>query len=70
VHLVPFLIEDGKPTTPVTSMRFTQSLVEAFKAIVAISKERRLSADPSAAFGCTLMPTLHLQTFRFTGHSA
>lgn len=64
-----FLVEDGKLTAPVTTMRFTQSLVDAFKEIVAISKERRLSADPATATGCALMPTLHLKSFRFTGRS-
>lgn len=64
-----FLIEDGKLAAPVTTLRFTQSIVEAFRHVVAISKERRLVADPSAGLGCALMPTVHLKRFQFTGRS-
>jgi len=35
-----FLIEDGKLTTPISTVRFTESLLDAFNAITAISKER------------------------------
>jgi predicted Zn-dependent protease len=64
-----FLIEDGKVTKPVTTMRFTQSLLEAFKTVLGLSKERRLVADPSQELGCAVMPALHLPAFRFTGRS-
>ncbi len=64
-----FLIEDGRLTSPLTTMRFTQSVLEAFSRVVGISKERRLVADPSQDLGCTVMPTLHLATFTFTGRS-
>lgn len=63
------LIEDGKLTTPSTTMRFTQSILDAFRHVLGVSKERRLVADPNTSLGCTLMPTLHLAQFRFTGHS-
>ena len=64
-----FLIEDGKVTAPVTTMRFTQSLLEAFKQVRGVSKDRRLVADPSQELGCALMPTLHLAALKFTGRS-
>src|SRR3989338_8135438 len=64
-----FLVEDGKLAAPVTTLRFTQSIVEAFRHVVDISKERRLVADPSAGLGCALMPTVHLKRFHFTGRS-
>jgi predicted Zn-dependent protease len=64
-----FLIEDGKLVAPVTTMRFTQSVTEAFGHVAAISKERRLVADPSTGLGCALMPTVHLKRFQFTGRS-
>ena len=64
-----FLIEDGKLVAPVTTLRFTQSIVEALRHVAGISKERRLVADPSAGLGCALMPTVHLKRFHFTGRS-
>jgi predicted Zn-dependent protease len=64
-----FLIEGGKPVAPVTTLRFTQSVVEALRHVVGISNERRLVADPSTGLGCALMPTIHLKRFHFTGRS-
>ncbi len=64
-----FLIEGGKLTAPITTMRFTQSLLEAFSHVRGISHERTLIADPSQDLGCALMPTLHLEKFHFTGRS-
>ncbi len=64
-----FLIEDGKLSRPVTTLRFTQSILEAFSRVLGISKERRLIADPSAGLGCALMPAMHLAAFAFTGRS-
>ncbi len=63
------LIEDGKLTRPITTMRFTQSLVEALNHVRGISKERELIADPTQELGCAVMPTVHLAKFRFTGRS-
>lgn len=63
------LIEDGKIKAPIKTMRFTQSLLEAFSHVRGISKERRLIADPTQDEGCAVMPTLHLAKFRFTGRS-
>jgi len=64
-----FLIEDGVPTAPVATMRFTQSLLEAFSRVLGVSRERRLIADPSQELGCAVMPTVRLAGFRFTGSS-
>ena len=64
-----FLIEHGKLAAPVTTLRFTQSLLEAFGRVLGISKERRLTADPSQELGCAVVPALHLATFKFTGRS-
>ena len=63
------LIEDGKLTTPITTLRFTQSLLEAFRHVTGISKERELIADPTQDGGCAVMPTIRLAKFRFTGRS-
>ncbi|MBI4353920.1 MAG: TldD/PmbA family protein [Candidatus Omnitrophica bacterium] len=64
-----WLIEDGVPRRPVTTMRFTQSVLEAFQHVLGVSKERRLVADPAQDAGCAVMPTVHLAKFRFTGRS-
>lgn len=64
-----FLIEHGKLSRPITTMRFTQSLLDAFRHVLGVSRERRLIADPSQELGCAIMPTLHLASFAFTGRS-
>ncbi len=64
-----FLIEKGKLTAPVKTMRFTQSLLEAFRTVRGISASRRCVADPAQELGCAIMPTLHLGAFTFTGRS-
>ncbi|MBI2104001.1 MAG: TldD/PmbA family protein [Candidatus Omnitrophica bacterium] len=64
-----FLIEDGRVTAPVTTLRFTQGLLEAFSRVRGISRERRLVADPGQELGSAVLPTLHLAAFRFTGRS-
>ena len=65
-----FLIKDGKVTAPITTMRFTQSLLEAFRHVIGISKERQLITDPAQEGGSVVVPTLRLERFRFTGRSA
>ena len=51
------------------TLRFTQSLLDAFSRVKGVSRERRLVADPSQELGCALMPALHLAAFNFTGRS-
>lgn len=63
------LIKDGKLSAPISTMRFTQGLLEAFRHVLGISRARRLIADPTQELGCAVMPTLHLAKFRFTGRS-
>ena len=64
-----FLIEHGKIAAPVKTLRFTQSMLDAFSRVAGVSSERRLIADPSQELGCAVMPSLHLKAFRFTGRS-
>lgn len=64
-----FLIEDGVVTKPVRTLRFTQSVLAAFKQVRGVSKERQLVADPSQELGSAVVPTLHLAAFAFTGRS-
>ena len=64
-----FLIERGRLSSPLPNLRFTHSILEAFNHVEAISRERRLVADPSQELGCAVMPAIHLAAFKFTGRS-
>jgi predicted Zn-dependent protease len=61
-----FLIENGRLTKPIRNLRFTQSLLEAFSNVEAISAERRCLA---AYFGAATAPALRITDFHFTGVS-
>jgi len=64
-----FKIENGKIKHAVPNMRFTQSILEAFSKIAAISKERILAGDlPGDELPC-LVPALLIKDFTFTGKS-
>ncbi|MCL2839757.1 MAG: TldD/PmbA family protein [Defluviitaleaceae bacterium] len=54
-----FLIEDGKITKPMATVRFTESMLDAFCNITAISSEREL-------VGGALVPGVKIETFHFT----
>ena len=54
-----FLIEGGKITKPISTVRFTESLENAFNNITAISKERALVNG-------SLMPAVKIENFHFT----
>jgi predicted Zn-dependent protease len=58
-----FLIENGVITKPITTMRFTISLLDAFNAIASISKE---TEKVGGYFGISLIPTVRIEDFRFT----
>lgn len=59
-----FLIEDGEIVAPVKNLRFTESYLEAFDRVVAISQERRLLRG---WYGASLVPAVALKDFTFTG---
>ena len=56
-----FLIEDGHITKPVRNFRFTESALEAFARIEAVSRDRRLVEGP------VLAPAMRVRDFRFSG---
>jgi predicted Zn-dependent protease len=62
-----FLIEDGKLTTPLKNLRFTQSAVEAFDYCAGVSKERKFVGTEE---GASLVPGVLLERFNFTGQTA
>jgi predicted Zn-dependent protease len=64
-----FLVRKGKVAGAVKNLRFTQSILEAFSKVVAVSQERRLVADPGQGFSATVCPALLIKDFTFTGQT-
>ena len=62
-----FLVKRGKIVGAVKNLRFTQSILEAFSRVAALSRQRRLVADPSSDAGSVLAPTMLVRGFTFTG---
>ncbi len=65
-----FLVKRGKVVGAVKNLRFTQSILEAFSHVIALSRERRLVADPSSGLGSCLAPAMLLRGFTFTGKTS
>lgn len=62
-----FLIENGKVTSRLVNLRWTQSMVEAFSNVVAMSKERRATGTWWNMIGGTIAPTMKIRGWNFTG---
>ena len=62
-----FLIENGEIKYGIKNLRFTDSMMRAFKSTVAISKESQLIAAWWSSVGCVSVPTIHLGSFKFSG---
>jgi len=62
-----FLIEDGKLTTPLKNLRFTQSAIEALKGCEGVTAERKFVGTEESA---CLVPGVLLAGFNFTGQTA
>jgi predicted Zn-dependent protease len=61
-----FLIEDGKITSPVRNLRFTQSYLDAMNNVELIGKDSMLS---QAIAGVSRVPALKIRNWNFTGVS-
>ena len=61
-----FLIEDGKITSPVRNLRFTQSYLEAMNHVEAIGRTTMLC---QAIAGVSRVPALKVRGWTFTGVS-
>ena len=61
-----FLIEDGKITSPIKNLRFTQSYLEAMNRVEAIGKDSMLH---QAIAGVSRVPALKIAKWSFTGVS-
>jgi PmbA protein len=62
-----FLIENGKIAYGIKNLRFTDSVMRAFKAAAAISRETQLVNTWWSSIGCISVPTVHLGSFKFSG---
>ncbi len=61
-----FLIEDGKVTSPIRNLRFTQSYLDAMNNVEAIGKQTMLC---QAIAGVSRVPALKIRGWAFTGVS-
>ncbi len=62
-----FLIENGEISSGIKNLRFTDSIMKAWKTTKAVSKERERIASWWSAIGCTTVPTLQIKKFNFSG---
>jgi predicted Zn-dependent protease len=62
-----FYIEDGKIKYPVEDMRFTESILEAFSRVEAISRERQAFPVSWSDVGASVVPALLIKDFNFSG---
>jgi PmbA protein len=62
-----FYIENGEIKYGIKNLRFTDSMMRAFKSTVTISKESQLVPAWWSAIGCISAPTVHLGSFKFSG---
>ena len=62
-----FLIRDGRVAARLPNLRWTQSIVEAYANIEALTSERRAVGAWFNAFGATLAPIMKIRGWHFTG---
>ena len=62
-----FYIEGGEIKYPVDDMRFTDSMLEAFSRVRAISRERQAFPTPWSDVGASIVPALLIEEFNFSG---
>ncbi|MCA9594362.1 MAG: TldD/PmbA family protein [Myxococcales bacterium] len=64
-----FLVEGGKVTTPVVTLRFTDSILEAFARCDGMTQERKLLPNWWSESGSVAAPAVRIRGLRFTGSS-
>ncbi|HVR41006.1 MAG TPA: TldD/PmbA family protein [Thermoanaerobaculia bacterium] len=62
-----FLVRDGEVVARLPNLRWTQSMVEAFSNIEALTAERRIVGTWYNMFGGTLAPVVKVRGWNFTG---
>lgn len=61
-----FYIEDGEIKYPILDMRFTESMLEAFSRVEAISKDRQAFPAQYSDVGASVVPALLIKDFNFS----
>jgi predicted Zn-dependent protease len=62
-----FLIENGKVTRPIKDMRWTQSIMDAFAGVIAMTRETRIQPGDDYDFTSSQrVPAVALKAFNFT----
>ena len=64
-----FVVKKGKVAGAVKNLRFTQSILEAFSNVLAVSREQHLIGDPAQGFSSVVTPALLIKDFTFTGQT-
>ena len=62
-----FLIENGKITTAVKNLRFTDSMLRAYSNVDGVSRERETAGHNWGGLGSVTAPTVLVRDFKFTG---
>lgn len=62
-----FRIKNGKVKHGLKNLRFTESMMEAFKNVTGISNERKAVASWWGSMGSMYVPTLRIKDFSFSG---
>lgn len=62
-----FLIRDGKVAARLPNLRWTQSMIDAFSNVEALSRERRIVGTWYNMFGGTLAPVVKIRGWNITG---
>ncbi len=64
-----FIVKRGKVVGAAKNLRFTQSILEAFSNVLAVSREQHLVGDPAQGFSSVVTPALLIKGFTFTGQT-
>lgn len=62
-----FLVENGRVTSRLVNLRWTQSIVEAFRNVVALTRDRRAIGTWWNPIGGMIAPTVKVRGWKFTG---
>jgi predicted Zn-dependent protease len=59
-----YMVKNGQISHAVKNMRFTESMLNAFNKVTAVSKDRK---KVPGFFGVSYVPALKIEDFHFTG---
>jgi len=62
-----FLVENGKITSAIKNLRFTDSMLRAYSNVDGVTRERQISGRNWGGIGSVTAPAVLIRDFRFTG---